>query len=99
MKRGKLDAHAAKAQRLEAELEGNREQLEKLSTRIQDLHNEAHEKELAAKRCEDEKLELQRKLDEKRRSGAKAQSTKEASEEQLAQAEKELKEAQEAVEA
>jgi len=98
VKRDKLEAHAKRVESLEAELGGNRERLEKLSGKIAELHTEAHEKELAAKRCQDEQMELQRKLKLQRQGATEALCENSKVEDQVVQVERELVTAREAVE-
>lgn len=82
-KREKLGSHAARMQRLEAELSGNREQVERLSGRIAELHTETREREVVAKRFQDEQADLQNRFELQRHELVERAARLEQDEERL----------------
>eukprot|EP00929_Paragymnodinium_shiwhaense_P097726 TRINITY_DN59342_c0_g1_i1.p1 TRINITY_DN59342_c0_g1~~TRINITY_DN59342_c0_g1_i1.p1 ORF type:complete len:1827 (+),score=630.77 TRINITY_DN59342_c0_g1_i1:155-5635(+) len=89
-KKDKLEAHTAKVRNLEGQLQDNREQLAEMSAKMAELHTEAKEKELAVRRCEDVRAELQRQLEAQRHNTTSSVASRQAAEEQLKRAEQEL---------
>ncbi|CAE7041320.1 unnamed protein product [Symbiodinium natans] len=64
-KKAKLNQQTLQAEKLQKELQDNREQLEKQSVRMADVHAEATECEMKSKCLDEQKLQLQRELDAK----------------------------------
>merc|ERR1719424_2478469 len=93
-KKADLEMHLGKVKSLEGKLDDNRQQLSEMSMKIADLHNEARDKEIAARRCEDLQADLQRKLDTHQRTKSAALIEKEAAQGQLQRAEKAHSQAQ-----
>jgi chromosome segregation ATPase len=87
-KKADVVSHVAKVKMLEGKLAENREQLSDMSMKIANMHNEARDKEIAARRCEDLQADLQRKLDAHQRMKTAAFIEIEAGEGQVSRAEK-----------
>merc|ERR1719188_1851439 len=59
----KVKAHIEKVKRLEDELAGNRAKLDSMNENITELHSEAHDMQLAAIRCEDERTDIEQQME------------------------------------
>eukprot|EP00930_Biecheleria_cincta_P038654 TRINITY_DN26554_c0_g1_i4.p1 TRINITY_DN26554_c0_g1~~TRINITY_DN26554_c0_g1_i4.p1 ORF type:complete len:1627 (+),score=511.56 TRINITY_DN26554_c0_g1_i4:102-4982(+) len=66
-KKSKLMEQTVHVERLEKELQENRDQLQAQSTRIADIHAEAQEHELASQRAAQQQSSLEKQLEEKAR--------------------------------
>jgi len=92
-KKRDLEAYSLKVKQLELQLQENREELERRSLRIVELHTEAREKDLSAKHSTDVHADLLRKLDSQRGANTSVQADRGAGVCQLSRAEQSLTEA------